>query len=81
MGMHEYEFLLYLSCNAGRLPVPRNIKHTLFSFAKEKSTNLVKKIIISECSKNLNKQVSAPLFIQNCAYFSQGLIYNNEVFA
>jgi hypothetical protein len=63
-------FCCTFSCNAGRLPVPRNIKHTLFSFfAKQKSTNLVKKIIISECSQNLNKQVSASLFIQNCAYF------------
>ena len=60
--------------------LPEILSILYFLVHKEKPTNLVEKIIISECSQNLNKQDSAPLFIQNCTYLKQGLFYTNEKF-
>ena len=48
MGIHEYEFSLP-SCNAWKIASSQIIEWTLFLVAKEKSTNLAKKIIISQC--------------------------------
>ena len=62
MGMHEYKFFCTFSCNAvWKIASSNEILNKLyFLFAKEKSANLVKKIIISECRQNISTSKLPP---------------------
>ena len=62
MGMHEYKFFCTFSCNAvWKIASSNEILNKLyFLFAKEKSANLVKKIIISECKQNISTSKLPP---------------------